>query len=66
MSKRDYYEILGVERNADADTIKKAFRKKAGEFHPDRHPGLEGAAHKAMEDQLQGSGRSLCRAQRCR
>ncbi len=35
MSKRDYYEILGVERTADKDTLKKAFRKLAQKYHPD-------------------------------
>ena len=38
MSKRDYYEILGVAKTADAKTMKSAFRKKAMECHPDRHP----------------------------
>jgi len=38
MSKRDYYETLGVAKNADAKTLKSAFRKKAMECHPDRHP----------------------------
>lgn len=37
--KRDYYEVLGVERNADADGLKKAFRKLAMQHHPDRNPG---------------------------
>ncbi len=38
MSKRDYYEILGVAKNADEKTMKSAFRRKAMECHPDRHP----------------------------
>jgi molecular chaperone DnaJ len=56
VSKRDYYEVLGVDKGADADTIKRAFRKKAGEFHPDRHPDLKGAEHKAMEDRFKEVG----------
>ena len=36
---RDYFKVLGVERSADADSIKRAFRKLARQYHPDVNPG---------------------------
>src|ERR1041385_1460116 len=47
--KRDYYETLGVEKGADQETLKKAFRKLAMQHHPDRNPGDKGAEHKFKE-----------------
>src|SRR6266581_7597840 len=62
MAKRDYYQVLGVDRNAGADEIKKAYRKLAVKYHPDKNPG-----DKTAEEQFKELGEAyevLCDPQK--
>ena len=60
MAKKDYYEVLGVDRNIDKKDLKKAYRRVAMKYHPDRNPGDSAAEAKFKELYLSFAGMRIC------
>ncbi len=64
MAKRDYYDVLGVPKNASEDDIKKAYRKLAMKFHPDRNQGAEAKKAEEKFKEAKEAYEMLCDAQK--
>jgi molecular chaperone DnaJ len=64
MAKRDYYEVLGVARNASEEEIKKAYRRLAMKYHPDRNHGEGLKEAEARFKEVKGAYETLCDAQK--
>ena len=56
MAKRDYYEVLGVGKGASSDDIKRAYRRMAMKYHPDKNPGDKEAEALISENVMTSSG----------
>ena len=69
MAKRDFYEILGVSKSASADEIKKAYRAKAIQYHPDKNPGDKASEDKFKElnnaYEVLGDAKNTCPSRLC-